>query len=646
MCGIAGALDLTGRREFSRHRLLAMTQAIAHRGPDDEYIHMEPGLAMGVRRLSIIDLANGRQPIANHAKDVWVALNGELFDYPEIRHDLVQRGHSVHTQCDTEAWLHLYEDHGEKMFDFARGQFAVSLWDRKNHMLILGRDRVGICPLYYTVVDGWFLWASEVKSLFSSGLVVPKPDKKGIDYLFNFFCAGTTRTFFEGITLVPPGHYLRIKDGQVRTCQYWDLDFPDAGDERRLTDPAPLIEELDSLLDKAVQKRLRCDVPVASYLSGGVDSSLILGMGSRFGKKPIPAFTISLNKVGYDERSKSEEAAAICGSPLTTLTLDASQLVRAFPELVLAAEGPILDTSCSALMQLAALVNHQGYKVVLTGEGADEAFGGYFCFKAQKISESIRQWLGPVLPRWTRKLTQFSIHPKPKHSLAEASDVLYGTRPAQQFLYETVGLARESVYSESMWESLAQHNPYDDLEIRNERMKKWHPLNQSLYVGYKVMLPGLLMLSKGDRIAMHSSVETRYPYLDEDVIAFCASIDPKYKLHGLTEKWILRKVAANIFPNKIANRRKISFSTHLSSIFLDKNRPAWVDQLLSYESIKKAGYFDPVKVARERMLQVSYPQIMPRQFVLDAVLATVVSTQLWHHLFFGGLCELPVWTAS
>lgn len=644
MCGIVGALDLIGARDFSRSRLLAMTKAIAHRGPDDEHIHVEKGLAMGARRLSIIDLANGRQPISNEAKDIWVVFNGELFEYPNIRQALLRRSHHMVTQCDTEAWVHLYEDFGEKMFDSARGQFAVSLWDRKNRMLILGRDRVGICPLYYTIVDGWLLWASEVKALFSSGLVTPKPDPKGIDYLFNFFCAGSTRTFFEGITLVPPGHYLRVKDGQLRFCQYWDLDFPNAGEERSLKDPTLLIEELDSLLHKAVKRRLRCDVPVASYLSGGVDSSLMLGMGCHLNQEALPSFTISLNKVGHDERSQSEETAAAFGSDLTTLTLDTSQLVEAFPELILAVEGPILDTSCSALMQLAALVNHHGYKVVLSGEGADEAFAGYFCFKAQKISETLRQWTGSGLSNMLRQLTQFAVLHKPKRPIQ--TDVLYGTRPAQQFLFETVGLARETVYSQSMWESLLNHNPYDDLEIRNERMKHWHPLNQSLYVGYKVMLPGLLMLSKGDRIAMHSSVETRYPYLDEDVIAFGASIDPKYKLRGLTEKWILRKVAEKILPSHIANRPKVSFSTHLSTIFFNKNRPKWVDQLLSYDSIKKAGYFDPEKVAYEKMLQTRYPKITPRQFVLDAVLTTVVSTQLWHHLFFGGLCELPVWTPS
>lgn len=644
MCGIVGALDLTGTRDFSRGRLLAMTAAVAHRGPDDEHIYLEPGIALGARRLAIVDIANGRQPIGNSSQNVWVALNGELFDYRQIRHDLLQRGHNLSTQCDTEVWLHLYEEYGEKMFQYTKGQFAISLWDKKNRLLILGRDRVGICPLYYTIADGWLLWASEVKALFFSNLVTPKPDPKGIDYLFNFFCAGTTRTFFDGIKLIPPGHFLRIKDNQVKEHQYWDLDFPDAGEERKLADPTPLIDELDHLLHEAVQKRLRCDVPVISYLSGGVDSSLILGLSCRLNKKAINAFTISLDKVGHDELSSSEEVAAVCGSDLTILKLNADKIAKAFPELILATEGPILDTSCSALMQLASEVNHQGFKVALSGEGADEAFAGYYCFKMQKISEKIRQWLGPTLPDLTRKLTRISIDSGTPQNLSVPDHAI--DRTAQQFLYEMVGMARESVYSKQMWESLKDYDPYSDLQITNNRIKQWHPLNQSLYVGYKVMLPGLLMLSKGDRIAMHSAVEMRYPYLDEDVIAFCASIDPMYKLHGLTEKWILRKIAAKILPENIANRRKISFSTSLSRIFLGKNRPIWVDQLLSAESIKIAGYFDPEMVNRERVLQAHYPRMMPRQFVLDAALATVISTQLWHHIFFGGLCELPTWKAK
>ena len=281
MCGIAGAIDLNGRREFSAGRLLAMTGAIAHRGPDDEQIHIEPGLAMGARRLSIVDLAGGRQPISNEDGSIWVTQNGEIFEYPELQAELLARGHRLATRCDTELWVHLYEDLGEGFFEKARGQFAVALWDRKARTLILGRDRVGICPLYYTEVDGWLLWGSEIKALLSSGLVAARPDPKGIDLFFHTFCAGTSRTFFEGIQSIPPGHFLRIRDGRVERKNYWDLDFPDAGQERRLDDPTPLVDELESLMRQAVEHRLRGDVPVVSYISGGLDSTVVLGLSSR-----------------------------------------------------------------------------------------------------------------------------------------------------------------------------------------------------------------------------------------------------------------------------------------------------------------------------------------------------------------------------
>ena len=198
MCGIAGAIDLNGRREFSASRLLAMTGAIAHRGPDDEQIHLEPGVALGARRLSIVDLAGGRQPISNEDGSIWVTQNGEIFEYPELQTELLARGHRLATRCDTELWAHLYEDLGEGFFEKARGQFAVALWDRKNRTIILGRDRVGICPLYYTEADGWLLWGSEIKALLSSGLVAARPDPKGIDLFFNTFCAGTIADVFRG----------------------------------------------------------------------------------------------------------------------------------------------------------------------------------------------------------------------------------------------------------------------------------------------------------------------------------------------------------------------------------------------------------------------------------------------------------------
>jgi len=645
MCGIAGAIDLTGTREFSRSRLLAMTGAIAHRGPDDEQAHLEPGVALGARRLSIVDLAGGRQPIANERGDVWVAFNGELFEYPELRREMLASGHTLATRCDTEAWVHLYEDHGEGVFEKARGQFAVSLWDRGERTLILGRDRVGICPLYYAEADGWLLWGSEVKSILSSGLVTARPDPKGIDHFFTFFCAGTSRTFFDGIKSLPPGYYLKVKDGRVEIRRYWDLDFPDSGDERRMDDPTPLVDEFEGLLRQAVERRLRGDVPVVSYISGGLDSTVVLGLSSRERGHTVPSFTIGLDRAGPDERTQATESAEALGSPMTMITMGRQEIVDAYPELVMAAEGPVLDTSCACLMRLARAVHDQGYKVALTGEGADEALAGYVWFKTQMAREWVKRRGGGALIRGGRSLMLGLVgggseHRHPRFAIG-------GVRSAQQDMYELISQAKPGLYSPGMWSSLGGHSPYDDLGAINPDIGRWHPLNQSLYVGYKVMLAGLLMIGKGDRISMHSSVETRYPFLDDDVIRFCSGIDPGYKLHGRVEKWILRQVAARTLPAKIANRPKTMFRASMAQTFLGRHRPAWVDQLLSPESLRATGYFTPELVDRERWRQTTIPRITARRFVFDVALTCVVSTQLWHHIYCGGgLCDLPSWSPA
>ena len=643
MCGIAGAFDLTGAREFPAERLLAMTSAIAHRGPDDEHIHIEPGVALGARRLSIVDLEGGRQPLCNEDGSIWVAFNGELFEYPELRRELLANGHLLSTRCDTEAWVHLYEDRGLGMFEKARGQFAVSLWDRDNRTLVLGRDRVGICPLYYTEVDGWLLWGSEIKAILASGMVQARPDPRGIDHLFTFFCAGTSRTFFEGIHSLPPGHFLKVKDGRIAKKLYWDLDFPDEGQERRLENPEPLVDELEHLLRQSVERRLRGDVPVVSYISGGLDSTVVLGLCSRQRGLSIPSFTVGLDKAGPDERSASAEAAALLGSPLTTVTMNRSSIADAFPELVVAAEGPVLDTSCATLMRLAGAVHSQGYKVTLTGEGADEALAGYVWFKSQQIRNSIGKRV-PFIPQMTRGLLLNLVGGGTERRPPVTG--IKGVRPAQQDLYELLMQVRPVLFSQELRRDLADHCPFDDLDLTNDRIKNWHPLNRSLYVGYKVMLAGLLMISKGDRIAMHNSVEARYPFLDDDVIQFCSQIGPEYKLRGMTEKWLLRRVAERTLPKKIANRPKTMFRASLSGTFLGPHRPAWVDQLLSPESLRATGYFDPKNVAHQVWRQRSIPRITAARFVYDLGLTSVVSTQLWHHLFLGGgLCDLPTWTA-
>ena len=642
MCGIAGAFDLTGVRDFSPQRLLAMTGAIAHRGPDDEQFHLEPGLALGARRLAIIDVAGGRQPISNEDGSIWVAFNGELFEYPKLRHDLLAAGHQLATRCDTEAWVHLYEDFGQAMFERARGQFAVSLWDRNDRTLILGRDRVGICPLYYAQADGWLIWGSEIRALLASGLFIARPDLRGIDHFFTFFGAGTTRTCFEGVKSLPPGHFLKIRDGRLTQHQYWDLDFPDAGTERRLDDPGPLISEFEAILREAVERRLRSDVPVVSYISGGLDSTVVLGLCGEQRNEAIPAFTIGLDRAGPDERMQAAEAARTLGSPLFTMAVDRGAIAAAYPELVRAAECPVLDTSCAALLRLAQSVHQRGYKVVLTGEGADEALAGYVWYKAQAWLNAITRHTGGWVPRLLGSLVKRSVVGRDWHSFPMRS--IGGIRPVQLALYEMISLVKPAIYSTEMRERLADHDAYSDLDLNTDRIKRWHPLNQSLYTGYKIMLPGMLLHSKGDRIAMNASVETRYPFLDEDVISFCAGIAPEYKLRGMTEKWILRQVAARILPKTIANRPKTMFRASMAGTFLGSHRPLWVDQLLSRESLQNAGYFDPDEVARQRAWQIRIPRITPARSVHDVALASVVSTQLWHHIFCGGgLCELPTW---
>src|SRR5205823_4005748 len=300
--------------------------------------------------------------------------------------------------------------------------------------LILGRDRVGICPLYYAERDGWLLWGSEVKALLASGLVAARPDPMGVDHLFNFFCAGTSRTYFEGVKSLPPGHYLRVKDGRVEQRIYWDLDFPDAGQERRLDDPGLLIEEFEALLRRAVERRLRGDVPVVSYISGGLDSTVVLGLSSRQRGEAVPSFTIGLDRAGPDERSQSTESAAALGSRLTTVTMNRADIVAAYPELIRAAEGPVMDSACACLMRLAGAVHEQGYKVALTGEGADEALAGYAWFKTQKIREVLRRRFGSSVPGAIRSAVLGTFGGDRAHLPPRFP--LQGVRTAQQDIYD------------------------------------------------------------------------------------------------------------------------------------------------------------------------------------------------------------------
>jgi asparagine synthase (glutamine-hydrolysing) len=641
MCGILGALDLRGRREFPRGRLQAMCQAIEHRGPDDEHVHLEPGVALGARRLSIVDLAGGRQPLSNETGSVWVAFNGELFEYPELFAQLQQRGHRFATRCDTELWVHLYEEHGQDVFQKVKGQFGVSLWDAERRTLFLARDRVGIAPLFYTEADGWLLWASEIKGLLASGLVTPRPDPKNFDHFFTcFFSSSPSRSFFDGIHCLPPGTFLRAEQGQIRLQRYWGLEFPDAGAERRTANPAALLDEYEHLLRQAVRRRLRGDVPVACYLSGGIDSTIVTALAAQESTSPPPAYTIGLLDSGKNEQAEAEQTCRLLGARFSPLPLTGRDMVAAYPELIRAGEAPVVDLTSAGILLLAKRVHADGFKVVLSGEGSDEAMGGY-PWGHQAVAPPIRRWLTDALARCAI----------PRIRLRSATGAwerlpfraFDGVRPPQQLIYEFFARRRLSLFSEETRRALWGHSPLEEFQPLPERYARWASLNQSLYIDYASFLHGHLLSTKGDRTAANASLEARPPFLDEDVVAFCAQLAPEYKRQGTTTKWLLRQVADRWLPAEITHRPKHGFRSRTSPFF-GPDRPLWVDQLLSDAAIRQAGLFDPATIAACRTRQARASRWNRTLRSLNVTLTAVVAAQLWSHTFCGGgLADLPHW---
>jgi asparagine synthase (glutamine-hydrolysing) len=616
MCGIAGAFDLTGRRPFELTALARMGRALRHRGPDGAGEWAEGGVALAARRLAVVDAAGGHQPLSDPSQRIWVAFNGELFNAEELRGELQSKGHAFHTRCDTELWPAMYLEWGEAMVERARGQFAVALFDRRDRTLLLLRDRIGVCPLHHALADGWLLFASEAKAILASGLVKPAADLRGIDPAFSLFAASTVRTCFDGIRTLSPGHVLTAREGKATWRRYWELSFPDAGSERRT---GPILEELGEALRDAVKRRLVADAPVGAYLSGGLDSTLLLGLS-----RARQAFTVGFEDgAGPDERAAARLAARGLGSQLEEVAVTPERLLEAIPRAVIAAEGPLMDTANAAALLLAEAVKARGFKAVITGEGADEAMGGYLWSRL------------PPLPRWLRRSLGALLVPG-------STEAELGVGGASLLdVYAVLSRGRGRFYSAATEEALRGVDPLDAFDLSREQLGRWHPLHRGLYLEYKVMLPGHLLAGKGDRVAMGSGVETRYPFLDERVVELCASLAPEFKVRGNRGKWLLRELARGVLPPELADPPKRMFKAlPLAEL---KPWPTWVKQLLSPPSLRATGYFDDAKVARE----LKAPAWAPRRVVTDGTLTAVITTQLWHHLYLGGgLCELPRWSAG
>lgn len=658
MCGIAGIVDLTGGRAVPIGVAERMARAILHRGPDEEGFFRRPGMVLASRRLSIVGLADGQQPVTNEDRSISVVFNGELFDHIEKRAWLEPRGHLLVKHCDTEIIPHMWEEFQGGMFEKLRGQFAIALWDERRQVLILGRDRFGICPLYWSRQGDRLLFASEIKALLASGMVKPRPDWRGVDHVFTFAAQPAPITCFEGVQLLEPGHWLEIKLGHANGAQgritdhtYWQMDFPDAGDEDPGDDPKRLVDEFEQVMLAAVEKRLRADVPVGAYLSGGVDSSMIVALACHLRGQPMSTYTVRVDSPGLDELSAANQIAKHIGTtPPVVQDFRSDDVLNTYPELLQAAECPVIDTSCAALMQLARRVRACDQKVVLTGEGADEWLLGYPWYKIEKALGFLDVIPNLRLDDLARR-AYLRINNVPQYSRAFRRHV-EGTLGGPNAWIDSFGIlsiTKLRFYNERMLGVTDRADPWAALHTPLERAKRWHPLNRGVWTAGRVTLAGHLLQAKGDRVSMHSSVEVRYPFLDEDVFAFLSRVHPRWKLRGFRDKHLLRLLAERWLPPFVYRRRKVIFRAPLDSFHIDPE-PPYIARLLSDESLRKTDCFDVAAVRQWRqayrhMRQGSLPRLS-----LELGLAAIVATQLWYHLFIdGSLADLPShvgWSAS
>jgi asparagine synthase (glutamine-hydrolysing) len=604
MCGIAGIHRLTHGRPPQPQELQRMIAALHHRGPDGTGIEAHASVGLAHARLSIIDLEGGAQPIANEDGAVRVVFNGEIFNYLELRDELVQRGHVFRTHSDTEVLVHLYEEHGDELVQHLNGQFAFALWDERRQRLLLARDRVGIRPLFYTEAAGRLLFASEVKALFTLPEVQRRIDPRKLAEVFSYWAPLEGGTVFQGVQALPPGHRMVVEGGRLHVERYWDWSFPESiGASRKEEDCA---EELRALLLDAVRLQLRADVPVGAYLSGGLDSSIVAALIRRESDTPLRTFSITFEDAEFDEAEHQQEMVRHLGTDHTALRVSKQDIAREFGRTVWHAESAIVRTAPTPLMLLAEQVRQAGFKVVLTGEGADEVFGGYDLFKEAKIRRFMARqpqsaWRGRILeklypylahsPASTRAFTQRFFSEGLEHLnqpwFAHATRIA-STRRVLQFLRPEVA---EQIAAVDAHQALAATLPAD--------IARWIPMGRDQYVEAHTLLSGYLLSSQGDRVAMAHSVEGRVPFLDHRVIEFANRLPPQFKLRGLTEKYLLKQAVRRDLPQSIRTRTKQPYRSPDSASFFTDGRPNdEVTDLLSPHSIDAAGLFDADAVQR------------------------------------------------
>ncbi|HXI20255.1 MAG TPA: asparagine synthase (glutamine-hydrolyzing), partial [Gemmatimonadales bacterium] len=543
MCGIVAMFSRRG--PVSRPALERATQALHHRGPDGQrcWISPEGHVGLGHARLSIIDLAGGQQPIASEDERTHLIVNGEFYGYEAIQRRLESDGHRLRTRSDSEIALHLYEDAGTHCLHELRGEFALVLWDGAHQTLFAARDRFGIKPLFFAEHEGTLFIASEVKALFAAG-VPPRWDAesvfRGVDISGN-----PQRTLFQGVQQVPAGHYLIATGGHLQLGRYWDFDYPEAERLRHRGSEGEDIERFQAALDEAVRLRLRADVPVGCYLSGGLDSCAVLGLAARHHPEPIHAFTLTFDRAEYDEGAVAQEMAALTGAKFYPIPIRQDDLADHFMDATAQTETFCLNAHGVAKYLLSRAVRDAGYKVVLTGEGSDEILGGYAHFRRDMLLYNTEGQDPAAIPAMLAELE--AANPVSRGLLLadgasapmESVRRILGTVPSWFEVFSARALKMYELVSPALRERYASQEPYrhllNSLDIRGQLAGR-DAVNQALYLWSKTALPGYILCVLGDRMEMAHSIEGRVPFLDHHLVEVLVSLPVALKIRGMTEK--------------------------------------------------------------------------------------------------------------
>ena len=630
MCGIAGMLVRDGS-PAAVGDLRRMAGALEHRGPDEFGVYRDAHVGLAHARLSIIDLSTGQQPMANEDDSLWVVFNGEIFNYVELREELEQRGHRFRTKSDTEVIVHAFEEWGTQAFERFNGQFAIALWDANSRRLTLARDRVGVRPLYLCEYAGALYFASEVKAIFAADRSIPRAlDPIGLDETFTFWSVVPPQSVFVGIEELRPGHVRSYGPEGMHEQPFWEPSFEVSF--RGSIDDATA--EVRSALEEATRLRmLRADVPVGSYLSGGLDSSLVAALGLRAKGEKFRTFSLRFADAEYDETIYQREMSAFLGSDHAEVMVTRRDIAEVFSAVVAHTERPILRTAPAPMFLLSRLVRSQGIKVVLTGEGADEMFAGYDIFREAKVR---RFWAKEPSSKSRPRLLERLYPYLARSPVAQRA-------MAQQFFGRGLDRAQEPGFShDTRWRGAAALKrllaPSDSVDTVGRFLAtlppaftEWDSLARDQYIEIRTLLAGYILSSQGDRMLMASSVEGRFPFLDANVMALAHSLPPAYKLKVLDEKHVLKRAGRELLPASILARKKQPYRAPDALSFVGADAPGWIGDALSESAIGAAGIFDPKLAARlwtkcrTRQDQFSNADNM--------ALVGMLSTQLLHQQF-------------